>query len=176
MFLVSRSSLEILFAVCVLCTSTCTTIFSTDTLKPRNGTAITVKQKCTECKYERTWASQPKVVRTYTGNIIASAALLFSGSQFAKVSRFFEYMRVPFISKSTFQSHQSDMLFPVIIDSWKDEQNVLFDRVRELDGAAQLGGDARADSPGHSAKYGTYTTMELKINKVIDVQLVQVSS
>ena len=32
----------------------------------------------------------------------------------------------------------------------------------------------RADSPGHSAKYGSYTVMEQRINKVIDIQLVQV--
>ncbi|KAI0240741.1 hypothetical protein LSAT2_008479, partial [Lamellibrachia satsuma] len=30
-------------------------------------------------------------------------------------------------------------------------------------------------SPGHSAKYGTYTMMELRLGKVIDVQLVQSS-
>uniref|UniRef100_A0AAV2LZS8 Uncharacterized protein n=1 Tax=Knipowitschia caucasica TaxID=637954 RepID=A0AAV2LZS8_KNICA len=31
----------------------------------------------------------------------------------------------------------------------------------------------RADSPGHSAKYGSYTMMDLKSNKVVDIQLVQ---
>ena len=33
-----------------------------------------------------------------------------------------------------------------------------------------IGGDGRADSPGHSAKFGAYTAMELR---VIDIQLVQ---
>ena len=36
-----------------------------------------------------------------------------------------------------------------------------------------LAGDGRADSPGHSAKYGSYTLIELS-NKVVDFQLVQV--
>uniref|UniRef100_A0AAV2JS75 Uncharacterized protein n=1 Tax=Knipowitschia caucasica TaxID=637954 RepID=A0AAV2JS75_KNICA len=31
----------------------------------------------------------------------------------------------------------------------------------------------RADSPGHSAKYGSYTLMELESEKVLDIQLVQ---
>ncbi|KAK5921361.1 hypothetical protein CgunFtcFv8_025073 [Champsocephalus gunnari] len=31
----------------------------------------------------------------------------------------------------------------------------------------------RADSPGHSAKFGSYTMMDLKNNKVVDLQLVQ---
>ncbi|XP_071063274.1 uncharacterized protein [Pseudochaenichthys georgianus] len=36
-----------------------------------------------------------------------------------------------------------------------------------------VGGDMRADSPGHSAKFGSYTMMDLKNNKVVDLQLVQ---
>lgn len=37
-----------------------------------------------------------------------------------------------------------------------------------------VAGDGRADSPGHSAKYGTYSVVELSVNKVLDFQLVQV--
>jgi hypothetical protein len=34
---------------------------------------------------------------------------------------------------------------------------------------------SRSDSPGFCAKYGAYTVMEQTLNKVIDIQLVQVS-
>jgi hypothetical protein len=37
-----------------------------------------------------------------------------------------------------------------------------------------LQGDARCDSPGHCAKYSTYTMMEANRNKVVDFQVVQV--
>ena len=37
-----------------------------------------------------------------------------------------------------------------------------------------VGGDGRADSPGHSAKYGTYSLLELLCNKIVDFQLVRV--
>ena len=37
-----------------------------------------------------------------------------------------------------------------------------------------LGGDGRSDSPGHSAKYGSYTFMDLEHNVILDVELVQV--
>ena len=33
-----------------------------------------------------------------------------------------------------------------------------------------IGGDGRADSPGHSEKFGSYTIMELKKKVVIDIQ------
>ena len=39
-----------------------------------------------------------------------------------------------------------------------------------------LGGNGRADSPGHSAKYGSYSIIELNKNKVIDLKLVQVTA
>ena len=48
-------------------------------------------------------------------------------------------------------------------------------RLQEMtDSGLILGGDGRNDSPGHSAKYGSYTLMESRINKVIHVELVQV--
>ena len=37
-----------------------------------------------------------------------------------------------------------------------------------------IGGDGRADSPGHSAKYGSYGIIDLDTNEVIDIQLIQV--
>ena len=36
-------------------------------------------------------------------------------------------------------------------------------------------GDGRCDSPGHSAKYGTYTLMDEKSNLIIEFSVVQVT-
>ena len=44
-----------------------------------------------------------------------------------------------------------------------------------LPGGVVLSGDGRSDSPGHCAKYGAFTVIEQRVNKVLDVQLVQVS-
>ena len=38
-----------------------------------------------------------------------------------------------------------------------------------------LCGDGRCDSPGHCAKYGTYTIMEENTSKVFDFEVVQVT-
>ena len=37
-----------------------------------------------------------------------------------------------------------------------------------------LGGDGKSDSSGHSAKYASYSILELNINKIVDIKLVQV--
>ena len=39
-----------------------------------------------------------------------------------------------------------------------------------------LGGDGWSDSLGHSAKYGSYSILELTCNKIVDFKLVQVLS
>ena len=39
----------------------------------------------------------------------------------------------------------------------------------------KLIGDGRCDSPGHSAKYGTYTMMDASTGLIIDHEVVQVS-
>lgn len=46
--------------------------------------------------------------------------------------------------------------------------------IQSRKGPLIIGGDGRADSPGHSAKYGTYSVLYLRSGKVMDVQLVQV--
>ena len=42
-------------------------------------------------------------------------------------------------------------------------------------GGINLNGDGRCDSPGHSAKYGTYTLMDNDSGKVVAFRLFQVS-
>ena len=64
-------------------------------------------------------------------------------------------------------------LIPSVLDVWSRQQNEVIQEVQ--DKRLVLGGDARCDLPGHSAKYGSYTLMELETNKILDVQLVQVT-
>lgn len=50
---------------------------------------------------------------------------------------------------------------------------MLLDEINSRDTELVLGGDGRADSPGHSAKYGSYSIVDLHTNQVVHVQLVQ---
>ena len=137
----ARSSLEIILRTCSLCAGPCYIVFPGDAAKKKNGTAITVVQSCTERHYESTWVSQPKVSRSYVRNVVTSATLPFSASQFAKVARLFNYMHVPFISKTTFQTYQNDFLLPVIIDEWETEQKEMFQQAKDIEGTTTLRGD-----------------------------------
>jgi solute carrier family 8 (sodium/calcium exchanger) len=55
------------------------------------------------------------------------------------------------------------------------KQSDIIDEIRINGNKVKLGGDARCCSPGHTAKYGSYSIMNLDNNKVVDVQLVQVN-
>ena len=74
---------------------------------------------------------------------------------------------VPFSTIRSTTNH----LFPPF---GKQHQTKVFSELKSKGWLVVIGGDGRADSPGHSAKYGSYTFVELEKRIVIDVQLVQV--
>ena len=86
--------------------------------------------------------------------------------------RLFKFLNVAAVSKTTFYRHADRYVQLLIIKAWKKHQNNLFEKLK--DESAVLTGDGRCDSPGHSAKYGSYTVIEQKINRVLDFQMVQV--
>ena len=138
------------------------------------GTMVKVEQTCKDCSYTRTWDSQPSTGHMPLGNLMLSAALLFSGCQVSQILRLFSMMNIQCFSRSTYQRHQNDYVIPTVINGWKEEQASIMAGLRKMKGGLQLAGDCRNDSPGHSAKYGTYTLIEQTTKKVIDLQLIQV--
>ena len=84
-------------------------------------------------------------------------------------------LKVQCFSRQTFHKHQKNYLIPVVVKMWKQEQDKVIASLSNLEGGLVLSGDGRSDSPGHCAKYGAFTVIEQRVNKVLDVQLVQVS-
>ncbi|TDH08224.1 hypothetical protein EPR50_G00095560 [Perca flavescens] len=71
-----------------------------------------------------------------------------------------------------FRKHAKTYLEPAIVWKWKRAQQVELQRLSQQNKVI-IGGDMRADSPGHCAKFGSYTVMNLETSTVIDIQLVQ---
>ena len=65
----------------------------------------------------------------------------------------------------------TNQLFPLFGSSTRQR---FFSELKSEGWSVVIGGDGRADSPGHLAKYGSYTVVELEKRIVMDVQLVQV--
>ena len=120
------------------------------------------------------WDSQPRVGNIPKGNISLSAAILFAGALTTKALRIFNILNYCCISPGTFFRHQRQYLQPAISKIWKSEQLALLSSLRAWKKKLALSGDGQVDSTGHSAKYGSYTVIEMACNKVLDYKLVQV--
>ena len=69
---------------------------------------------------------------------------------------------------------QECYLIPAVHSVWSRQQENLLDDARNRDVGVKLAGDARCCSPGHTAKYGSYTMMDMETSKVMHQELVQV--
>ena len=112
------------------------------------------------------------------GNLLLSASVFFSGIHFAKFERFCHNMNLKTISADTYATLRKRYVFPVIEKTWYEEQSTVLTTMTNQQEVV-LCGDGRCDSPGHSAKYCTYTFMDALSEKVVDFKVVsctQVSS
>ncbi|XP_034081647.1 uncharacterized protein LOC117552380 [Gymnodraco acuticeps] len=82
-------------------------------------------------------------------------------------------MQLEIFQYETFRRHARHYLEPAIIHKWKTDQLKIFQQLHHQGGKVTVAGDMRADSPGHSAKFGSYTLMHLGSNTIVDFQLVQ---
>lgn len=168
-FLVFESALMLLFSTCVSCGSTFVSI-----KRHIIGSFLSIKQVCSQCNKTFVWESQPYISNIPAGNLLTSAAILYTGSLPAKALRIFKTLNCATISRVTYFRHQKKFLYPTIHNSWEKNQMLLLSKLVEKHQGLILGGDGRSDSPGHSAKYGSYSMLELNINKIVDIKLVQV--
>ena len=170
-YIVFESKLLELLQMCPACHSTAVQV-----TKREVGTLLSVTRECLKCSAASSkWESQPFFGATPAGNVLLSASILFAGGSSTKTLRILQHMGVATMTERIFYQHQKYVLEPSLHHHWQEHQAGLLTRLAERGTPLTIGGDGRADSPGHSAKYGVYTAMELSINKVIDFQLVQVS-
>ena len=159
--------LMLLFAVCRQCGSKAVKV-----QKVIIGTYLRIKHLCLSCSHKRVWDSQPMVRKIPAGNIRLSAAILYAGTTPTKVIRVLTFLKCETISVETYFWHQRDYLQPTVSSVYQSKQSALLSSFGNQH--LVLAGDGRADSPGHSAKYGTYSILEMSCNKIIDFKLVQV--
>ncbi|KAF1382169.1 hypothetical protein PFLUV_G00161660 [Perca fluviatilis] len=167
-YIVFEQCLLSLFETCPVCTRVCNVV------PRRRGSFLAVDQLCPHCQFFRQWKSQPVIGSTPVGNLQRSAAIYFCGVSFSKLKKMFEAMQLITRTYAAFRRHARTYLEPSIIHSRTERQTQKLKILSEANGVV-LGGDMRADSPGHSAKYGSYTMMDVQTNEIADIQLVQSS-
>lgn len=170
-FIVSKSKLLELFEHCSKCLR-----LSSAEIKYVIGSMVCIQSVCCACGNTEMWQSQPYIRNVPEVNLLFTGAVLASGMSYIKTIRLFQHLDIAIISESTFKIHSKGYVQPVIYQMWQEQQQHLFTTLQRLGGELVLAGDSRCDSPGHCAKFGTYVFLEMQINKVIDIQVIQVSS
>ncbi|XP_033959402.1 uncharacterized protein [Pseudochaenichthys georgianus] len=163
-YIVYETCLMELFEVCPVCRRVC------DVQTTKMGTFISVQQLCPHCQFARHWNSQPILGSTPAGNLQLSAATYVNGLSFYKLGKVFKAMNMQLFKYNTFRRHARMFIEPAVVSYWKTSQEDMLRKLREED-KVLVGGDMKAVSPG--TKFGSYTLMDLKNNKVVDLQLVQ---
>ena len=134
------------------------------------GCQLLVTLKCIN-GHSYFWNSQPMIKGMAAGNLLIFSSILLSGATYTKIATLAEILRLCFFSEKTFCNIQDSYLFPVINEIWKAEQNSFFNDLKDKE--LWLSGDGGCDSPGHNAKYGTYTMIDQHSDKIVDFQIVQ---
>ena len=122
-----------------------------------------------------TWRSQPMVNNTSAGNILLSETILYTGNTFKRISGLFDSINIPHFSRTLFYSIQKTLLFPTLNSFYKRYRSKIINicTTREENNFI---GDGQSDSPGYSAKYGTYSLMSTDLNKIVEFFVVHVST
>ena len=115
---------------------------------------VSVETKCNKCQGIKVWNSQPLILnRIPAGNLLLSLAMLCAGASIKKSLLVLRHMNMVIYNESTYYYHQKHLLIPAIVTFWRKYRQNLIDKLHGVEVA--LAGDARHDSMGHSAKYGT---------------------
>lgn len=165
-FIVFEECLDQLLQFCTICGRKC--------YHKKNvvGTMLVVSNVCV-CGEAFTWESQSLTGSMPTGNLVLSAAILFSGCCVKQSLVMFQHANVSCFSERTFHNIQQHYLVPAVERVWKAHQDALFDFIRRQNEAVDVVGDDRCCSPGHTAKYWSYSLMDLELGQILDVQLIQ---
>ncbi|XP_044126020.1 uncharacterized protein LOC122920518 [Bufo gargarizans] len=128
------------------------------------GSYLSIEVRCRSGHTSLLWESQPRHGYQPMGNVLLSAAVLFSGSSFLKSQHMFKLLNLKSIDKSTYYKTQSMYLFPTINHHWKEEQKAVIQSVQER--PLCLAGDQQLDNPGFSARYSIYSMMDVASKKI----------
>nr|XP_034315406.1 LOW QUALITY PROTEIN: uncharacterized protein LOC105340464 [Crassostrea gigas] len=133
------------------------------------GSALYLKWICSNSHLAEKWCSQPILNRgLHAGDLMLSAAILFSGNNFGKMELFAKFLKLGFPGQSTFTRLQKRYLVPAVDEYWTSQQTGIVDEMSDKD--LIILGDGRMDSPGHCAQYCTYTVMEDQTKKILSLK------
>ncbi|KAM4808792.1 uncharacterized protein WCC33_009287 [Rhinophrynus dorsalis] len=171
-FLVFESCLDFLFYKVGCCFGNGCTAHITKIDKHVDGTFLSVTAQCHNGHLFHLWHSQPLLGSMAAGNVLMSAAVLFSGSNFCKVCDMSKVLGLQQISKSTYDTYQNLFLFPTIDLHWQQERMQLEEAFSNTQ--LTLAGDGQCKNATLFTKYCTYAFIDVATKRIVDFQIEEV--
>ncbi|XP_033729533.1 uncharacterized protein LOC117318682 [Pecten maximus] len=166
-YIVFETNLKDLLSVCRTCGHFCRVF-----LKHHLGSLASFHCEC-DSGHVFKWDSQPSHRKLPLGNFVLAAGILFSGGSAQTVLNVLDRCNIACMTDRTYRNLQSSYLIPAVHNVWEDS---LEQELQSLQGKnVKVGGDARYCSPGHTAKYSSYSLMDLDTGKILATELVQVT-
>ncbi|CAG9760342.1 unnamed protein product [Ceutorhynchus assimilis] len=161
--LVQTKALMTLFTFCAICKSPIT-----DIKRFTKGAVLHIKYKCHSghCQKLSSFENPEKCP------VYLSGAILLNGLNFLPVFNFAKTLKLLFISSKTYYKTVRTKVSPVINKFWLGYKNSLYQEAN-TEKELWISGDGQYDSPGFSAKYVTYSLMNVKTEKILNFEILQ---
>ncbi|XP_075710913.1 uncharacterized protein LOC142744244 [Rhinoderma darwinii] len=135
------------------------------------GSYLSVTGQCQKGHSFHLWHSQPTRGEVALGNVLSSAAVLFSGANFHQVREMFQMLGLQFISHSIYDVYQRKYLFPTVDIHWQQERLRLNEA--SLGTRLCLAGSGQCSTYRSGFKYGVYTFLDTATKRIVDFETVQ---
>ncbi|XP_073413340.1 uncharacterized protein [Dendrobates tinctorius] len=166
-FIVFESCLDVLFERVRCRIGDCNApIFRTQ--KHVLGSYLSVAAQCHKGHSFHLWHSQPTRGEVALGNVLSSAAILFSGSHFHKVQEMCRLLGLQFLTHSLYDLYQQKYLIPTVDIHWKQERLRLKDA--SLGTRLCLVGSGQCTTYDDGGKYGIYTFLDVATKRIVDFE------
>ena len=124
--------------------------------------------------HETEWKSQPNCIHYSVGNLTSPDSVLFSANTYQRLARFFDLAGIQWISKTSFYATQNHYVYGIVNRNYIETSKAILEDMKQAK-SIDLSGDGRCDSPGHNAKYLTYSFMDKSTNKIGTFSITQVT-
>lgn len=137
-----------------------------------HGFAISVKSTCLD-GHERVWDSQPFINRIPACNLLIPASVFIAGGSYSTMTEILEAANVCRLSQRECYNIQGTYVIPEVEKMWTVHNEAVMSVVS--DRPLVLSGDARCDSPGHCATFGTYSLLDSDSHLIVAQKTVSVT-
>lgn len=136
------------------------------------GFAVFIEAKCS-LGHVSSWESQPLIGNIPCINLQLPAATFLTGNSYSAFLEICDLINIKALRERQYYYLQSAYFIPEVELAWKKHNEALLAAIDSME--LILAGDARHDSPGHCATFGTYTLLDTASNLIISTATVKVT-